>query len=351
MFRFLLCPLILTVIFQPAKGEPASLIAPKLPIVFEPNLGRWTPDIRFAARIGDYRVLLSPKGAVLSASESPRSLSISLVGANAKAQISGDDRLRCRTNYFLGNRKEQWRTGVENYGRVRYSSVYPGIDMIYYGAGRDLEYDFVIAPGADPNRIRLRFDGLDRMTITSKGDLLVESGEGRLIEKRPVVYQESVNGRREIPGRFEVAGKNEIGFVVASYDRSRPLTIDPALSYSTLLGTSANDSVNGVKVDKNGLIYVTGSMSAGDFFAGSAYQAWASGNVGSIHRRESARATGVQLAHVFFIPGGLRHGCCTIDDDRRGGRQVGDRVNHRDLLSDRERAAALDRRRRLRRPH
>jgi hypothetical protein len=280
MSRLVLWPLLITAILRAAPGVSApNKLSPKLPIVFEANDGRWNPEIRFSARAGDYRVSLTARGAELtdpgSGDANQRTIAISLLNSNRKAELAGLDPLRCKTNYFIGNRKADWRLGVENYARVRYHSVYPGIDMVYYGADRDLEYDFIVEPGADPNRIRLRFDGIDRMTVSPEGNLLVETGVGRLIEKKPVIYQNLSGGaRREISGRFRQFGRNQIGFELDRYDRSLPLTIDPALSYATLLGSSGNDSVTDVKIDKAGLVYVTGFMSAGDFAAaGSSYQA------------------------------------------------------------------------------
>jgi hypothetical protein len=275
MSRFTLWALIAsTTLVFPVFGA----ISPKLPIVFEPNAGRWSPDVKFTARTDDYRVLLTSHGAEFRSPNS-RTVSVSLVNANPAPELSGVDPLRCRTNYFLGNRRESWRTGVENYDRIRYRAVYPGIDMVYYGAGRELEYDFVVSPGADPSLIRLRFQGIGHLAVTPEGDLVVESAGARLIEKRPLIYQDQPGAaRREIAGRFKVLGANEVGFEVASYDRAHPLTIDPSLSYSTLLGGSGNDAVTGVKVDKSGLLYVSGYMTKGDFApAASAYQGPTSG--------------------------------------------------------------------------
>lgn len=260
MSRILLCPLFTGIV-----------LAHSLPIVFEPNTGRWNPQVKFSARTDNYRVFLTAQGAELSAS---RAISISMLNANPHAEVSGADELRCRTSYFLGNQKENWRTGVANYARVRYRSIYPGIDLVYYGANRELEYDFAVGPGADPNRIRLQFRGIDRLSVTPEGDLVVESQGNRLIERRPAVYQDQAgSARREIPGRFKLLARNVVGFEVASYDRSRPLTIDPVLTYSSMLGGSGSDSVIGVKTDRSGMIYVAGYMTNGDFGEGSsAYQ-------------------------------------------------------------------------------
>src|SRR5579864_6348822 len=173
MSRILFCSLIAILAIFPALAAGAS--SPQLPIVFEPNAGRWDRQVKFSARTDNYRVFLTAQGAELSAAQ--HKLSISMLNANPRAEVSGAEELRCRTSYFLGNRKENWRTGVANYARVRYSSIYPGIDLVYYGANRELEYDFVVGPGADPNRIRLQFRGIDRLSVTPDGNLVVEARE------------------------------------------------------------------------------------------------------------------------------------------------------------------------------
>src|SRR2546426_70101 len=248
----------LTVVF-PAFGakspDPsiaaASNILRQLPIVFEPNAGTWGRDVKFSARTGDYRLFLTARGATLSLPQG--TVSISLLNANRKAEISGADPLGSRTSYFLGARKENWRTGVANYARVRYRSVYPGIDLVYYGAGSQLEYDFTVHPGADPNRIRLQFQGMDRLSISPEGDLVLETDGARLIQKSPVVYQEQPgSARRAVRGKFKLLGRNLAGFEIETYDRSLALTIDPVLTYSSLIGSSGADAVIGVKIDRAG---------------------------------------------------------------------------------------------------
>ncbi len=293
MSRILFCSFIVTLaIFQavaatgsnPPLTAGARDLAPSLPIVFEPNAGRWDPQVKFSARTDTYRVFLTARGAELSASRPadgrPHTVSISMMNANPRAEVSGADQLRCQTSYFLGNRKENWRTGVPNYARVRYRAIYPGIDLVYYTANRELEYDFVVGPGADPSRIRLQFRGIEQVSVTPQGDLLVEAGGTRLVEKRPAVYQEQAgSARRQIAGRFKLIGRNVVGFEVASYDHAQPLTIDPVLTYGTLLGGSQADSVIGVKMDRSGMIYVAGYMTTGDFGGGpGAYQAATTGS-------------------------------------------------------------------------
>jgi hypothetical protein len=308
MSRILFGLFLMTLALLPALN--ATTPNPALPIVFEPNSGRWNPQVRFSARTDNYRVFLTPSGAELSSSrpdaQHPHTVSISVLNANPHAEISGADELRCRTSYFLGNRKENWRTGVANYARVRYSSIYPGIDLVYYGANRELEYDFVVGPGADPNRIRLQFRGIDRISVTLEGNLVVEAQGNRLVERRPAVYQDQPGSpRREIPGRLKLLARNVVGFEVASYDRSRALTIDPVLTYGTLLGGSAADSIIGVKTDRSGMVYVAGYMTTGDFGEGSsAYQPATTGSPNIFIAKINPAAAGPDSLVYFSYLGG-----------------------------------------------
>src|SRR5262249_39975409 len=139
-----------------------------------------------------------------------------------------------RTNYLIGSR-DRWHTAVTNYQRVRYRSVYPGVDIIYYGNQGQLEYDFVLQPGADPCAIRLKFTGA-RVRLTAEGDLEILAGDASLIQKKPVIYQQDEHGnRREVTGEYTLLARNTIGLRLASYDRARPLVIDPVLAYCTYM--------------------------------------------------------------------------------------------------------------------
>src|SRR5439155_3675906 len=167
------------------------------------------------------------------------------------------------TSYFLGNRKDEWRHAVVNYSRVRYTGVYPGIDLVYYGSGGDLEYDFIVLPGSDPNRIRLKFQGVERLSVNSAGDLVIRTAAGQLTQRHPVVYQTG----REIQGRFKLLSKNVVGFAIEPYDRTASLTIDPVLTYASLLGGSGGDAVVAAKIDKSGFVYLAGYVGSSDFVA------------------------------------------------------------------------------------
>ena len=177
------------------------------------------------------------------------------------------------TNYLVGARS-QWHTGVANYARVRYQSVYPGIDVVYYGNQNQLEYDFVLAPGANPDAIRLNFHGDVKVSLTPAGDLALDSNGAQILQKAPVIYQDN----RPIKGRYTLLARNQVGFRLDRYDRTRPLVIDPILLYCTYMGSSGADRVTAMKMGPNGRLYITGSTTTGEMqYIDGAYNNFSSG--------------------------------------------------------------------------
>lgn len=237
----------------------------QLPLRFEANRGQFDPSIRFMARAGAYDLLFTADGATLRAGAA-NALRITLPGANPEAEMAGVDRLRARTDYFVGARAN-WRADVPNYNRLAYRQVYPGVDLIYYGANDRLEYDFVLAPGADASVIRLRFTGAGKLRVTPEGDLAYETPQGLLLERRPVTYQEGPAGRREIPSRYQLVEPDTVAIRLGGYDHSRQLTIDPILAYGTYLGGSEDDQITGVALGPNGRLYMCGSTQTQDIYA------------------------------------------------------------------------------------
>ena len=311
MSRRALAPIALGIIaLQAINADDAVPRAQKLwsslPIVFEPNAGRWDPKVKFSVKTSDYRVLLSARGVEFtSRGDRPHTVSITPLNANPKVELSGDGVLPFRTNYFLGANKENWQTGVANYSRVRYADVYPGIDLVYYGSNQDLEYDFVVHPGADPSRIRLKFQGVKSMTLNAAGDLIVDSGVARLVQRRPLIYQEEPgSGRREIRGKFKQVASNVIGFTLDPYDRSRALTIDPVLTYSTLFGSSGPDRVTAAAADSAGFVYLTGYVGARDIGASSAFPTDPTGNFDIFLAKMDPNAAGAASLVYFTYIGG-----------------------------------------------
>ena len=194
----------------------------------------------------------------------PTTVCLKLVDANPKAKVVGLNELPGRSNYFIGNDPKKWRTNIPTYATVRYQDLYPGVDLIYYGNPRQLEYDFVVAPGADPSRVRLRFRGAGKLRIDDKGDMVVGANGAEVRFEKPQVYQNVSRTRKAVEGRYWMAAANTIGFRVGDYDRSKPLVIDPVLAYSTYLGGEEEDVGTGIAVDNAGNAYVTG-YTEGDF--------------------------------------------------------------------------------------
>jgi hypothetical protein len=218
------------------------------------------------------------KGGVAGGLESqpPQVLRMRLVGGNAKGRVVGLDKLPGRSNYFIGNDPKKWRTNVPSYARVKYEGVYPGVDLVYYGKQRQLEYDFVVAPGADPNQIKLSFAGGDGTRLdAASGDLVLKVGGDEVRFQKPAVYQPAVAAASRLGARhsslvtrhcsFVLASNNEVAFRVAGYDPKRALVIDPVLTYSTYLGGTAYDEGDGIAVDTAGNAYVTGQTFSADF--------------------------------------------------------------------------------------
>jgi hypothetical protein len=259
----------------------------KLPLHFEANQGQTHPDVRFLSRGPGYSLYLTAGEAVLVLAQpepaakregpgKPDQLSehaqvksvalrMALVGAAPAPRVSGMDEQPGKANYFIGKDPAKWRTNVPTYAKVHYREVYPGIDLVYYGNQRQLEYDFVVAPGANPKKIVLGFEGADKLEIDAEGDLVLHAAGGDIRLKKPVIYQEIDGVRQEIAGGYAREGANRVGFKVAAYDRSRPLVIDPVLAYSTYLGGTQIEWAAGIAVDATGSAYVTGWTRSADF--------------------------------------------------------------------------------------
>ncbi len=239
--------------------------APKLmtqPLGFERNDGQTASEVRYFSRGPASTLFLTASKAVLSFQGA--SLEMALQGANPAARIEGVDRAPGAANYFIGADSSRWRSSIPRYARVRYSGVYPGIDLVYYGNGQKLEYDFVVAPGADPRSIRMAYGGADSVRIDTGGVLVIGVAGREVLQQKPVIYQDR-NGRREILHGHYVLDGQTVRFEVAKYDPAHTLVIDPALSFSTYLGGSQNDEPTGIASDSSGNIYVTGWTDSPDF--------------------------------------------------------------------------------------
>jgi|HubBroStandDraft_6_1064221.scaffolds.fasta_scaffold17757_2 hypothetical protein len=292
----------------------------RVPLAFEANQGQTDPQVKFVSRGPGYGLFLTTSEAVLtlrSASRhepnSPRAkasrqeeksavLRMKLVGANATAtEVSGKDELSSKSNYFIGNDPKKWCANIRQYARVRYANLYPGVNLVYYGNQRELEYDFVLQPGADPDAIRLGIEGASKLRLDS-GDLVLSSPGGDVRLRRPFTYQEVNGTKREIRSHYVMKGRNEVGFRIASYDRGRPLIIDPVLAYSTYLGGSTDDAVLDITVDSAGNAYVTGFTTSIDFPTANASQpAYGGGNADAFVTK--INAAGSALVYSTYLGG------------------------------------------------
>jgi beta-propeller repeat-containing protein len=237
----------------------------QLPLSFEANLGQADPRIDFISRGSGYTLFLTPREAVLSLrdarnnSQSPAVLRMKFAGSDTKPRAAGQEELPGKVNYFIGNDPKQWRTGISTYAKVHYENLYPGVDLVYYGNQRQLEYDFVVRPGADPNIIALNFEGADQLKVDAQGELVLHTRGGEIRQRKPVIYQDVDGVRQEVAGSYKLKDSNTVGFELAEYDASRPLVIDPVLVYSTFLGGANVDTGVDIVVDAAGNAYVTGT--------------------------------------------------------------------------------------------
>jgi beta-propeller repeat-containing protein len=273
-----------------ARRQQVAASYGKLPMSFEANRGQSDWRVKFLARGRGYSLFLTSNESVLALkrasqesketkgasdpgpalsrstlSESTECMRMKLVGASA-------DELPGKANYFIGSDPKKWRTNVPTYAKVKYEAVYPGVDLIYYGNQQQLEYDFVVAAGADPKAIRLSFQGARKLSLDEQGNLVLEARHGQVRLERPQVYQEAKGERRAIDGHYVLQAGNSVSFTVASYDHRKPLVIDPALAYSTYLGGSSIDLGNDIAVDSAGSAYVTGVTLSTNFPTANALQ-------------------------------------------------------------------------------
>ena len=253
------------------KGKLQAIL-PLLPLSFEVNQGQ-TAKAEFLARGRYFNLILSSTEASLklhgfavseTASTAEHSgghnVSIRLVGANPTVRGIGEQMLPGQVNYFLGNNPTDWHTGVPTFKKVRYREVYPGIDLIYYGREGQLEYDFLIAPGADPGNIVFRIDGADDLSIDPEtGDAVLSTSRGEFRLQKPTIYQDAEKQRKKITGGY-VLENSRLAFKVGSYDAAKPLVIDPVVLFSTLFGSSFQDFATDVALDADGYIYFSGRV-------------------------------------------------------------------------------------------
>jgi len=262
-------------VFQPNDPQQARTAYGQLPMAFEPNMGQTDARVKFTARGSKYGLFLTNREAVLSLVHASTPLRMSLAGSNPNALVSGTDALPGKSNYLIGKDPSRWHTDIPQFAKVHYSQVYPGVDLVYYGKQGELEYDFQVAPGADPRQVALEFAGTDKLRLDQNGDLLLGANGGEMRLHAPQIYQTVAGEKKPVDGKFVLLAKQQVGFEVGAYDRRQSLIIDPVLTYSTYLGGSGAESFLvgtgpeitpiAIAADNALSAYVAGTTSSGDF--------------------------------------------------------------------------------------
>lgn len=258
-----------------AQHNSANKLLHATPLYFVPNAGQADPAARFVAHGHGYELelrqhALAVRGSVDRGKQPPAPVLLEFAGANSSAQITGASQQVAKINYLVGNDPEKWRRNLPTYRQVRYTNLYPGIDLVCYGAdGGRLEYDLVVAPGADLHQIRLHVGAGHMAAIGSEGDLEVDGPHGPLALGEPVFYQNVAHGKQAILGSFVAEANGDFGFHAVSYDHTRPLVIDPPINilYSTYFGGSLDDEAAGIAIDGDGNSYVAGGTNSVDMLS------------------------------------------------------------------------------------
>ncbi len=321
-----------------SKSAVREMIA-ALPLRFERNEGQFAREVRYLARAEGLTLTLDDQGPTLylktelqpddqvdddegaeqadddeAEQQDPllpiskraratrsvtRAVKMRVANAAAKPKIVASGELETRSNYYLGSDKSKWRSNVSNYGSVTYREVLPGIDVVYHGDGRKLEYDFVVKPGASPEAIAVDFEGVDEVERNEAGELELAIADRKLVQHKPVIYQEIDGERRFVDGAFLVLDDTRVGFEVAAYDRSRPLVIDPTVVFASYLGANGNELVYDLAVTSTDQIALTGTTTGSTFPTASAYDSAANGGIDGFLTLLNATGTGVSFSTYF----------------------------------------------------
>lgn len=290
-----------------------------LPIAFERNQGQLPPKYVFHFHRDGADALFSRDGIDFSLNgDGARPIHLDFAGAHSTGpEASG--MLPGHTNYLLGNQPSAWFRNIPLYGAVEYRNLYPGISVRFYGNGEELEHDFVVKPGADPREIRIRANGMKRMTRLANGDLRLDSPSGALVLRKPVAYQLSGDQKQSVAAEFRVA-KDTVRFEVGDYDHSRDLVIDPVYVFSTYIGGTGTDVITSVTTDSAGNILLTGNTSSTDFPIQGPVQSSVKGTDAFITKLDP---TGETLIYSTYLGGTNQDSPSSIVTDSSGNAIIG----------------------------
>jgi hypothetical protein len=306
----------------PAKTDELSHYA-TMPLAFEENRGQLDARVRYVARAAGRTVFLTADETVLALQTDPAqpaSVIRQRFDGAGLARLTGEDALPTLTHYYGGRTSGKPHTQVRSFGKVRYHELYPGIDLVYYGNRRGLEYDLVLAPHADARRIGLRFEGTRTVDIDRDGDLVLTTRDGELRQKKPVAWQVVRGERRSIDAHYTRRGRG-IGIALARYDHRRPLVIDPqVLFHATYLGGGNLDKALALAADAAGNTYIAGLTQSIDFPTANATQP--SKNAGADAFVAKLNANGTALVYATYLGGSGVDAALGIARDAAGNAYV-----------------------------
>jgi hypothetical protein len=314
----------------------------KMPLLFEQNKGQTERAAKFVSRGSGYTLYLAETEAVFSLkvplteteteslTKAPKTaektksdvLKMQFVGANAKPTLSGEAETITKTNYYIGKKRFE---NVPNYARVNYKNLYQGIDAVFYGnANNQLEYDFTVAPNIETSQIKLNFDGAEKVSIDESGNLIVKTANAELVQQKPIAFQSIDGERHEVEVKYVIREqsqipnpKSQISFALGEYDKSQPLTIDPALSYLTYIGGTGFDNTRDIAVDSGGNAYITGETLSLNFHGQTR-----SGNNGEAAYVAKINEDGTNFDYVTILEGTTNDGGFGVAVDADGNAYV-----------------------------
>jgi hypothetical protein len=284
----------------------ASTLQSATPLIFEKN-----PGPGFLARGTRYSALITPAGAAISLHG--HAVTLTLQGANPHARPEPLDPTGGVSNYLHGQDPSHWTLGVPHYAKVRVPNVRPGIDLLYYGKDGDLEYDIALAPGVAARSLPLDIQGADSLTLNEAGDLVIHSSAGDLTQHRPLATQ----GARHVDVTYAIRNPHEVDLRIGAHDPKRPLTIDPVVTYSAVIGGSGNDSASAIALDGSGSTYIAGTTASPDF----------PGAKGFLHGATDAfvlklNAAGTAIQYATYLGGSLADAATGIAADSAGNAYI-----------------------------
>src|SRR6185369_11399681 len=257
----------------------SALQPPSLPLVFEENLGQASPSVRYLSRSPEANFFFDAHGLTISLRHAPTPLRITFP-RSTQPDVAGEEVSEGSSNYLIGHDATKWRTGIRHFQRVRFRNLSPGIDAVFYGSGKQLEFDFILQPGASLDLLSFRIDGISSAKVHD-GDLVLRTSAGELCLRKPFTYQ-LIDGEKKIEStRYRVAG-DRISFTVGPHSKRAALVIDPVFDYATYLGGSGAEWAYSVAADSSGAIYVSGVTQSTNLPVTTALQRTFAGGLGDI---------------------------------------------------------------------